>query len=60
MEAQLRGIYKANFGSSSKLDMKIYFKLNSALRLDLYRVTFNLYPWLDSFAPFSNWASSDF
>lgn len=59
VEAQLRGIYLANFSVSEKekkgLSTQRYFALNGAMQLNSYEVTFTSFPWLGSFAPFKDW-----
>ncbi len=59
VEAQLRGIYLANFclpdKEKKRLSTKQYFTLNGPMQLNRYEVTFTSFPWLGSFAPFKGW-----
>jgi len=59
VEAQLRGIYKANSASNAEyLQMKDYHRLNQFLRLNEFVISFGLYPWLPPFCPFKNWINT--
>lgn len=62
IEAQFRGIYLLNTNSEQKnnrLSTKAYFLLKDPLKLDQYKVEFNLYPWLGTFSPFLIWCAPE-
>ncbi len=59
VEAQLKGIYKANeVSSKNNYSTKDYIKLKKIMKLDKYSVTLPLYPNLKSFSPFKNWCEN--
>lgn len=58
VEAQLKGIYEANSAQVGKyLTTADYYKLNEPLKLNQYKVNYSIYPWLESFSPFSGWSA---
>lgn len=60
-EAQAKGILRANsYGRSltgENLSTKDYVKIEPALRLADYAMTFDRFPWIDPVAPFEHWNS---
>jgi hypothetical protein len=60
VEAQLKGIYKANEVSQKKNYYTTdYIKLKDPMQLDRYSVKLPLYPDLKSFEPFKKWNSKE-
>lgn len=62
-EAQCRAILKANSyqasAASQRWNTRDYFKLEAALRLEDYAISFPEYPWISPVAPFRRWRSEN-
>lgn len=62
-EAQCRAILKSNSyeapSGSQRWNTNDYFKLEAALRLEDYAISFPEYPWLSPIAPFRGWQSEN-
>ncbi len=58
VEAHWRGVLKANGESKDRYNTSDYVKLQGALKLDEYSVTFPTYPWLEPLCPFRGWGST--
>ncbi|HJW41821.1 MAG TPA: hypothetical protein VJ476_11405 [Rhizomicrobium sp.] len=58
VEGHWRGILTANGFTKDRYSTHDYVLLQRAMRLSEYAVSFDSYPWLQSFSPFQGWGST--
>ena len=58
VEAQWKGILKANGIQERNLTTRDYVELAKPLKLSDYEIKLDLFPWLSSFSPFAEWSSN--
>ena len=58
VEAQWKGILKANSVNVNRASTNLYVKLAKPLKLAAYTVNLTYYPWLPPIAPFRGWKES--
>jgi hypothetical protein len=58
VESQWRGVLQANGLKRDRYTTKDYVRLQAAMRLDEYTVSFPTYPWISPLRPFEGWGST--